>query len=338
MDHEGRALPGRPERPLSLQLIFSSAPSLAVAAMIAAASHTVGARSSAETSETTKPAGTQEFLRRSGGRHATCWGWSAPSWCWRCVFNFVTEGRFLTPRNVFNLTIQTVSVAIMATGMVFIIVTRHIDLSRRLASGHLFGDDGDDPDVLPATMARARRSATRSIAPIAILVGLATGIAIGAFQGWLVGYLAIPAFIVTLGGLLVWRNVAWYLTNGQTIGPLDETFLLFGGINGTLGETGSWILGVLGVAAAVVGLWQARRAKIGHEFPVKPLWAEVARAERSSRWPFWVSSWILNSYQVPDAAIGAHVRGARRGHARRDIPKATAFPIPSCFCLRSLSS
>ena len=45
------------------------------------------------------------------------------------VFNTVTDGRFLTPRNLFNLTIQTVSVAIMATGMVFIIVTRHIDLS-----------------------------------------------------------------------------------------------------------------------------------------------------------------------------------------------------------------
>ena len=45
------------------------------------------------------------------------------------VFNVLTDGRFLTPRNIFNLTIQTVSVAIMATGMVFVIVTRHIDLS-----------------------------------------------------------------------------------------------------------------------------------------------------------------------------------------------------------------
>ena len=45
------------------------------------------------------------------------------------VFDFLTDGRFLTPRNIFNLTIQTVSVAIMATGMVFVIVCRHIDLS-----------------------------------------------------------------------------------------------------------------------------------------------------------------------------------------------------------------
>ena len=47
-----------------------------------------------------------------------------------CIgFNILTDGRFLTPRNIFNLTIQTVSVAIMATGMVFVIVTRNIDLS-----------------------------------------------------------------------------------------------------------------------------------------------------------------------------------------------------------------
>ncbi len=47
-----------------------------------------------------------------------------------CIgFNFFTDGRFLTPRNIFNLTIQTVSVAIMACGMVFVIVNRHIDLS-----------------------------------------------------------------------------------------------------------------------------------------------------------------------------------------------------------------
>ena len=157
------------------------------------------------------------------------------------VFNVLTDGRFLTPRNIFNLTIQTVSVAIMATGMVFVIVTRHIDLS----VGSLLA-------TCSAIMAMTQTNILPGmglgfgyplIAPVAILAGLVAGAAIGAFQGWLVGYLAIPAFIVTLGGLLVWRNVAWYLTNGQTIGPLDETFQLLGGINGTLGETGSWVLG-----------------------------------------------------------------------------------------------
>ncbi|HBZ44070.1 MAG TPA: hypothetical protein DEO85_08465 [Maritimibacter sp.] len=147
------------------------------------------------------------------------------------VFNILTDGRFLTPRNIFNLTIQTVSVAIMATGMVFVIVTRHIDLS----VGALLA-------TCSAVMAMTQTQILPSlgieygsvwIAPIAIAVGILTGGLIGAFHGWLIGYLTIPAFIVTLGGFLVWRNVAWYLTNGQTIGPLDETFQMLGGIGGT---------------------------------------------------------------------------------------------------------
>ncbi|GGK39557.1 sugar ABC transporter permease [Salinarimonas ramus] len=191
------------------------------------------------------------------------------------AFNFFTDGRFLTPRNIFNLTIQTVSVAIMATGMVFIIVTRHIDLS----VGSLLA-------TCSAVMAMAQTAILPDllgvgldspvVAALAIVVGLVCGTAIGAFQGWLVGYLVIPAFIVTLGGLLVWRNVAWYLTSGQTIGPLNETYLLFGGINGTLGETLSWAFALVATVAALWALVASRRNKVAHEMPVKPMWAESA--------------------------------------------------------------
>jgi D-xylose transport system permease protein len=103
---------------------------------------------------------------------------------------------------------------------------------------------------------------------------------------------------VTLGGLLVWRNVAWYLTNGQTIGPLDETFQLFGGTNGTLGETASWIVGGIAVVAALLALAMARRNKVNHDFPVKPLWAEVALGAIISA-AILGFIWILNSYDVP---------------------------------------
>lgn len=217
------------------------------------------------------------------------------------VFNIITDGRFLTPRNIFNLTIQTVSVAIMATGMVFVIVTRHIDL----AVGALLATCSAVmammqtawlPDLLGLSLGHPM------IPWIAILAGLVTGAVIGGFQGWLVGYLTIPAFIVTLGGLLVWRNVAWYLTNGQTIGPLDETFQLFGGINGTLGEQWSWVVGLIAAALAVWAIFGARRNKVGHGFPVKPLWAEAAVAAIVSG-SILGFVWILNSYQVPVARL-----------------------------------
>ncbi len=213
------------------------------------------------------------------------------------AFNLVTDGRFLTPRNVFNLTIQTVSVAIMATGMVFIIVTRHIDLSvgallATCSAAMAVTQTIALPQMLGLPLGHP------AIAPVSIVVGLAVGTLIGAIHGWMVGYLTIPAFIVTLGGLLVWRNVAWYLTSGQTIGPLDPTFQLFGGTNGTLGEFWSWVLAGLAVLAAAWAIFNGRRARQAHGFPVKPLWAEAAlTAIIAAAILGFVAT--LNAYQIP---------------------------------------
>jgi D-xylose transport system permease protein len=68
------------------------------------------------------------------------------------------------------------------------------------------------------------------------------------------------------GRLFVWRNVAWHLTKGQTIGPLDQNFQLFGGINGTLGETWSWIFAVVAHRWLALRADGARRAKVATSF------------------------------------------------------------------------
>ncbi|KGF68259.1 sugar ABC transporter permease [Hoeflea sp. BAL378] len=217
------------------------------------------------------------------------------------IFNLLTDGRFMTPRNIFNLTIQTASVAIMATGMVFVIVTRHIDLS----VGSLLA-------TCSAIMAMMQTVVTPEwlglglnhplTMPIAILVGMLAGLVIGAFHGWLIGYLSIPAFIVTLGGFLVWRNVAWHLTDGQTIGPLDENFQLFGGINGTLGETWSWVVAALAVLGAFYAIFQSRRNRVLHEFPVKPLWAEFFMGAIATAAIVGLVA-VLNAYEIPTARL-----------------------------------
>ncbi|MEM9011558.1 MAG: sugar ABC transporter permease [Pseudomonadota bacterium] len=213
------------------------------------------------------------------------------------AFDLATDGRFLTPRNIFNLTIQTVSVAIMATGMVFVIVTRHIDLS----VGSLLA-------TCSAVMAMTQtvwlpglfglELGHPAIWILAILAGLVVGTAIGAFHGYLVGYLTIPAFIVTLGGLLIWRNVGWQITNGQTIGPLDGTFVMLGGTNGTLGEAASWIVGLVAVAAALLALWRARVNKVRHGFPVKPVWAEMLLGGLITAAILGFVA-VLNAYDIP---------------------------------------
>lgn len=213
------------------------------------------------------------------------------------AFHLMTDGRFLTPRNIFNLTIQTVSVAIMATGMVFVIVTRHIDLSvgsllATCSAVMAMTQTAILPDMLGLGLGHPL------IPWVTILVGIVVGGLVGAFNGYLVGYLTIPAFIVTLGGLLVWRNVAWYMTSGQTIGPLDPTFMTFGGINGTLGTTASWAVGGLAVLGALWGLWSARQNRQSHGFPVKPLWAEATMAAIIAGGILGFIA-ILNSYQIP---------------------------------------
>ena len=217
------------------------------------------------------------------------------------VFNVLTDGRFLTPRNIFNLSIQTVSVAIMATGMVFVIVTRHIDLSvgallATCTAVMAMTQTQFLPNVLGLELGHPM------IPWITILVGLITGALIGGFQGYLIGYQVIPAFIVTLGGLLIWRNVAWHMTDGQTIGPLNETFLLFGGINGTLGVFWSWVAGFIAAGAAVLGLLSARRTKIGHGFPVKPVVAEAAVIGVIVVAILGFVA-VLNAYTVPERVI-----------------------------------
>lgn len=216
------------------------------------------------------------------------------------VFNIATEGRFLTPRNLFNLSVQTASVAVMATGMVFVIVTRNIDLS----VGSMLGFIGMtvaalQVQVLPEILGLGHWS----IWIIAALAAILMGALLGAFQGWIIGYLTVPAFIVTLGGFLVFRGAMWWVTKGQTQAPLDATFrLMGGGAEGTLGETLSWVLGIVAAFVAVALILMSRRRKAGHGFQVKPAWAEALLATLIAALIICFV-WIMNSYPIPKGAM-----------------------------------
>ena len=116
----------------------------------------------------------------------------------------------------------------MATGMVLIIVSRNIDLS----VGSMLGFTGMLMAILQAewltnNLGLGLNHPLTWI--IALAAGLLCGALIGGLQGFLIAYVGIPSFIVTLGGLLVWRGFAWTLASGRTIAPLDATFLLLGG-------------------------------------------------------------------------------------------------------------
>ncbi|PSL18181.1 sugar ABC transporter permease [Shimia abyssi] len=216
------------------------------------------------------------------------------------VFGIFTDGRFLSPRNFFNVSVQTASVAVMATGMVFVIVTRNIDLS----VGSMLGFIGMTVAALQVQwLPQVLGLGHWSIWIIAAFFAIFMGAVLGAFQGWIIGYLTVPAFIVTLGGFLVYRGAMWWVTQGQTQAPLDPNFrLLGGGAEGTLGETVSWIFGLVASVAAVVLMLLSRRNKSSHGFTVKPVWAEgILMGIAVGLIMCFV--WIMNSYPVPKGAI-----------------------------------
>jgi D-xylose transport system permease protein len=215
-------------------------------------------------------------------------------------FNFLSGGNFLTPRNLWNLSVQSTSIAIMATGMVLIIVSRNIDLS----VGSMLGFLGYTMAMLqaiwiPTTLGLGFDQPYTWV--VTLVFGIALGAIIGSLQGFLVAYGGIPSFIVTLGGLLVWRGLIFRFAQGQTIAPLDTTFrLLGGGPQGSLGDTGSWVLGLLICVGIVYTLWAGRRRRRRYDFPVRPLWAEALLGAVAIA-AVLGAVWIANAYLWPPA-------------------------------------
>jgi len=209
-------------------------------------------------------------------------------------------GAFLTPRNLWNLSVQTSSIGIMATGMVLVIITRHIDLSVGSMLGFIAIIMGTvQVNILPQYLGLGHPM----IWIIAIFAGLLMGTLLGAFQGWMIAYGTIPAFIVTLGGLLVWRGAGFLVARGETIAPVDATFkLLGGGPFGAIGNTGSWIIGILGCIAVLALIILGRRKRKTFGLPLRPVWAETFLAAIGAGAVIGTTL-LMNAYPWPKGII-----------------------------------
>lgn len=212
--------------------------------------------------------------------------------------HYFSGGLFLTPRNLWNLSVQSSSVAIMATGMVLVIVTRNIDLSVGSVQGVIGMIMGVvQAEYLPKVLGLPLGDP--SIWVIALLVGILLGVIIGGFQGFLIAYFSIPAFIVTLGGLLVWRGAAWWVTSGRTVAPLDPTFrLMGGGPEGSVGAMASWAIALIACALVVLMLVNGRTQRKRFKFPLRPIWAEMFLGAVTCGFILG-AVWIANSYPWP---------------------------------------
>ncbi|MBL8180567.1 MAG: sugar ABC transporter permease [Blastocatellia bacterium] len=160
------------------------------------------------------------------------------------LFHWLTGSTFLTPRNLSNLMTQMSVTGILAVGMLMLIVSGNIDLS----VGSVLG--------LAGGVAAWALVAGYGL-PVAMLMAIGICVGVGLFQGTLTAYLNIPAFIVTLGGLLAWRGVVKWLLGGNTIPISDDTFKAMG--QSYIGTTAGWVLAA--VAVAFVIFMAIRRAQ-----------------------------------------------------------------------------
>jgi len=241
-------------------------------------------------------------------------------------FHFWSGGTFFTPRNLWNLTVQTSVVAIMATGMVLIIVSRNIDLS----VGSMLGFIGMFMALLQAEWLPRYIGFDQGYTWLIVMAaGVVLGAIIGFLQGAIVAYAAVPSFIVTLGGLLIWRGLAWVLASGRTIAPMDSTFqLLGGGARGSVGGTISWIIGIAACVGVVMLLVSRRRTRVRYEFRVRPMWADIALMVLGCA-VILGAVWFLNRYYMPEglAVAYAEENGIEWPEGGLQIPFGIANPV-----------
>lgn len=212
------------------------------------------------------------------------------------VLHTATAGNFLTPRNLFNLSLQVAVVGIMTCGMVLVIVSRHIDLS----VGSQIGFIGVFGALLQNSILPIDGSSTCWIATLAML---ATGALIGLGQGLLIAYAGIPSFVVTLGGLLFFRNAAFYINSGVTVAPLNKTFqLLGGGLDGTIGAFWSWTVCALAVLSVAAMVWRSRQRRSRYGMNSRSIVMDVLLIAVWSAFIIGFTA-IMNAYQQPKTNI-----------------------------------
>ena len=208
----------------------------------------------------------------------------------------LTDGIFISPRNLYNLSIQTCVTAIMACGMVFIIVARQIDLS--------VGSQMAFAGMLVAwTQVTWLGAETPGAWLLSIGAGLVGGVLVGLFQGWWTAYREVPAFVVTLAGYLMWRGAAFLVADGQTLAPLAITYQrLGGGVNGSIGTTGSWIAGGIACVLVVVATLNARRSRTRYGAAMAPAWADVVKVGVTCAAILGFVA-VVSAYPDPSAAV-----------------------------------
>jgi putative multiple sugar transport system permease protein len=187
------------------------------------------------------------------------------------LFAILTDGVSLSPINITNIILQYSYILVLAIGMVIVIIAGHIDLS----VGSVVALTGAISAVLVIQMGMPWWAG--------VLAALAAGLVIGAWQGFWVAYVGIPAFIVTLAGMLLFRGLTQQVLGNISLSPFPAEYqqVATGFLNGLLGGPGydifTLLIGAFGVAGYAVSGFRTRLARITYQQPVESFPLFVAR-------------------------------------------------------------
>lgn len=196
--------------------------------------------------------------------------------------HILTKGLFLTERNISNLVRQMATTSILAAGVFFPIVTKNIDMSVGSMMGLLGG-------ICALSQLKWGFGVVGSIAFVVVI-----GILLGIFQGILIAYADIPAFIATLGGYLAWRGVLYLITGSKAVSVTNQAFVSIERAN--LRQELGWALAALVAAGFVVSTLMRQKARIRNGLEPLPKWKTAVRIAASVIISFGIV-WYLNRYE-----------------------------------------
>ncbi|HET9914285.1 MAG TPA: sugar ABC transporter permease [Anaerolineales bacterium] len=189
------------------------------------------------------------------------------------LFFFLTEGIYLSPQNFSNLFRQMTITAVLSVGMVLVIVAGHIDLS----VGKLAGFVSVIVAYLQAyTWNKYLPGASPWVTTsLSVLAGLAIGTLYGVLHGYIIGYLRVPAFIVTLASMWILNGLILIRTGGKTIPANQPLFSYIA--QGYLPPIGGWIVAAIIAVLLFMLMFNTRRRRIKYGFTLAPLYQDVLK-------------------------------------------------------------
>jgi putative multiple sugar transport system permease protein len=187
------------------------------------------------------------------------------------LFAILTGGVSLSPGNITNIVLQYSYILVLAIGMVLVIIAGHIDLS----VGSVVALTGATSAVLVIQQGMPWW--------VGVAAALAVGILVGIWQGFWVAYVGIPAFIVTLAGMLLFRGLTLQVLDNISLSPFPQEYgrIASGFLNGLLGGQGfdafTLLIGAIAVGGYALSQWRTRVARIRYSQPVESFPLFVAK-------------------------------------------------------------